>query len=163
LINSTKQSLHLDHMTKDHCDRALVSQLRQVHLDHYGPGYDAFFKVEPLLIQQVASGCGEITIGSLDGGGPVSASVFIDQNGTTTYWAGRYRRTERGCFSHYPLYEAIRRSRDRGMARFYLGYLGGWEKRSPKLASIAFFKSGFANHSYSEPVWCLTRNRQPPS
>jgi len=159
LINSTRKLMTLALMTKDNFDQRLVSSFRQVHLAYFGPGYDWFFKVEPLLVQQVELGRGEICIGSMAEYGEITASIFVDQNETTTYSTGRYLRTERGCFSHYPLYDAIMRSRARGMKTFYLGYLGGWEKQNERLATIAFFKRGFANAIYSKPVWLLTRNR----
>ena len=164
LINSTRKQMTLALMTKDNFDQRLVSSFRQVHLAYCGPGYDGFFKVEPLLVRQVELGRAEVCIGSMAEYGEITASIFVDHGnascgGTTLYSTGRYIRTERGCFSHYPLYEAIMRSRARGMKTFYLGYLGGWEKLNERLATIAFFKRGFANAIYSKTVWLLTRNR----
>jgi len=159
LINSSRKFLSLAIMTNDNFDRRLISSFRQIHLAYSGPGFDTFFFAEPMLVQHVESGLAEICIGRMAEYGEITASIFVDQNRTTTYWAGRYLRTERGCFSHYPLYEAIMRSRARGMQTFYLGYLGGWEKQNERMTTIAFFKRGFANAIYSKPVWLLTRNR----
>lgn len=107
---------------------------------------DGFFRAEAAIREFIAAGLGDLTVGYIDSE-PVGATLIIDSETASSYVSGRYLRVKPNGCSHWLLYDAMQRSKERGRKFFILGarpLIGGSPKDEP---GYEFFKSGFTDQA----------------
>jgi lipid II:glycine glycyltransferase (peptidoglycan interpeptide bridge formation enzyme) len=106
------------------------------------------------MFDNIVGGLGELALAYLDDHKLVAGTMTFDGSEVTYYASGVY---ERELFdrplAHFPLYDAILRSRGRSMKFFDLGAMPSKGAASEKEYNIGFFKRGFATFVEMHLVW----------
>ncbi len=113
--------------------------------------------------ETIESGQGELAVGYLDGTLPMTATLTCWAGKSTRYVIGNYPdKSKKQPLSHWPLYDAIIRSLERGDRYFSMGKLHlhdsqfqGSEPRRRKMQSIGFFKKGFCTNLANQIYWTV--------
>jgi hypothetical protein len=154
--------LTLSYVNKVNPDRELFDAYQALHRRIAGritrpqASWDAMF-------DWMTTGGGELSLGALADGELVSGLMVVD-GATTAYYASAANDRDRfdKPISHWPLFNAIVRSRARGMRWFDLGDIPARASVSAKEHNIGYFKSGFATRSVSWTHWSgMLRSEQP--
>lgn len=102
----------------------------------------------------IAEGGGELALGHLEDGTLVSATLVVDGTDAAYYASGVYDRERfNKPMAHWPVWNALGRARDRGMAAFDLGEVPLARTASEKEVAIGCFKRGFATALETRLVW----------
>ncbi|HUN52567.1 MAG TPA: hypothetical protein VMU42_15690 [Candidatus Sulfotelmatobacter sp.] len=109
------------------------------------------------MYRWIVAGGGELALAYLDDGALVAATVSVDGSEITYYASGVYdrERFDRP-LAHWPLFDAIQRSRARGLCQFDLGDLPEKGTAGDKEFNIGYFKRGFATAIPTHRVWRWT-------
>jgi hypothetical protein len=158
LLNAGRRAMRLTYFNAANPDVLLFEAYRAFHLQVAGrtTRSDESWRAMAHLI---TSGRGELTLGYLDGE-LVSGTMTFHGTETAYYASGVYDRTRFDKpLAHFPLFDAIVRSADRGLRYFDLGSLPARGTVSDKEYNIGFFKRGFATAVEMHLVWRWTLNR----
>lgn len=137
-------------------DRLRFDRYRALHAEVAGrvtrgdASWDAMFEL-------IAAGEGDLLLASLNGE-LVGGTLILDGGGTAYYASGAYKREHFDKpLSHYPVYLAAQRARERGQRRFDVGESvgGGIDMSDEKQRSIGRFKSGFAGGADASILWSV--------
>lgn len=97
---------------------------------------------------------GELALARLSTGELVAGNLVVDGKTTSYYASGVYDRERFDKpMAHWPLWNAINRSRERGMRWFDLGYTHMQGSVEAKEYAIGYFKRGFATAIASSLEW----------
>lgn len=154
LINWGKRNLRLDYVNRDQPDRDKFELFRQFHKKIAGRETRSA-RSWALQFEAAAAGNGEAIL-AYDAADEVlvSAALVLDGDRDAVYYSGVYDRQRFDKpLGHWPLYDAILRSKARGLKRFILGELPAAGAASEKERNIAYFKRGFATDILQEVVW----------
>lgn len=151
-INWGKKNIRLVAINKDELCKETFLEIKSFHKKISGrqTRSDETWEAQYKMIE---AGFGEALLGYLEKR-LVSASIFVDVYKTSTYFTGVYERElfEHG-ISHYPMFEGICRSIERGNTNsFSLGYFDT-DIKDPKWYNIQFFKKGFARVLKPVIIW----------
>jgi hypothetical protein len=107
-----------------------------------------------VMFDWVASGRGELILGFLEDGELVTGTLVVDGTTTSFYASGVYDRDRFELpLAHWPLWQAILRSAERGMQVFDLGDLPLADAATSKEVAIGYFKRGFATNIATWVAW----------
>ncbi|MCU0983579.1 MAG: GNAT family N-acetyltransferase [Acetobacteraceae bacterium] len=153
LVNWGRRSLTLVHVNRLTPDREAFARYQQFHHRVAGrvtrpqESWNAMFDA-------IAGGGGELTLGHLDDGTLVSATLVVDGEACAYYASGVYDRERFDKpLAHWPLWNAIARAEERGMEAFDLGEVPLPGTASDKEVAIGYFKRGFAMSLHATLVW----------
>lgn len=107
--------------------------------------------------REIRANRGELMLGSL-GGRRVLGSIFIDSGPVTHYFSAAYDRDHFDKpLSHWPLFLAMLRAKERGRRWFDLGEVESPDVgKGDKEARIAFFKKGFTSRLAQATEWVVS-------
>jgi hypothetical protein len=152
-----RTNLRMTHLNQANPDRALFDLYPAFHAKvagrtMRGPDY------WQLLYDEVVAGRSEMSLGWLDGQ-LASGTVVVDTAQTSYYASGVYDRSlfDRP-ISHWPVFDAMLRAKQRGVRWFDLGEIpqAGTEA-SDKELRIGFFKRGFTRGTRISVFWTLPK------
>ena len=107
-----------------------------------------------VMFDWIAKGRGELILGFLADGELVTGTLVVDGTTTSLYASGVYDRERFELpLAHWPLWQAILRSAERGMRMFDLGDLPLADAATAKEVSIGYFKRGFATSISTWIAW----------
>lgn len=153
LVNWGRRNLTLKYFRAENADPELFSSYRDFHAQVAGriTRSDASWNS---MRNWILSGTGELGLAYLEAGELVAGTMIVDGAETSVYASGVYDRTRFEMpLSHFAIYNAILRSRDRGLKWFDLGHLPEKGSVSDKEYNIGFFKRGFATDIGMHDVW----------
>lgn len=155
LINQHIQTVELNYITRDNCDRDLFDTFKAFHLKTAGrqTRSDKSWNVQFKMIE---AGFAELILGYMPEQGLVSSALLTDFGSVTSYAVAVY---ERSLFSH-PLghvnvYEGIKRAKERGQIVFDLGIIIPYTLQHEKEYNIGYFKKGFCRSLSTHLEWCF--------
>lgn len=99
---------------------------------------------------------GELVMAYLDGV-PMAAVATTFERESAYYMAGVSVDHGEVPSSHWPLYQAILRAREKGLKTFQFGYLETDDSFSEKKRAIAHFKGGFTKQATKHLWWAVSR------
>lgn len=114
-----------------------------------------------VIAEFIKAGEAEISVMSAEGQGPIAATLVVDEGGQSTYWSGHYPAKGVAASAHWPVYDSILRSRQRGNIRYHLGDMTPLGELSPygeyslKYSDISLFKRGLATEIKTQLHWAL--------
>ena len=112
-----------------------------------------------VMFSALEEGMGELSLGYLDGE-LVSGTLIIDGKDISIYASGVYERSKFDHpISHWPMYDAILRSKRRAKKIFEIGPVDSLSNTSKKEMQIANFKRGFASRLSPELFWLVPVQR----
>lgn len=159
LINWGRRNIRMEYYNSATPNRELLDEYLSLReRERKAPYADpaiAFFQ------ETIESGRGELSVGFMDSTTPVAATLTFWAGRTTRYVAGSYPdKSKERPLSHWPVYDAILRSLDRGDRYFNMGKLHdhdsqaqGSEERRRKILAIGFFKKGFCTTVEKQIYW----------
>jgi hypothetical protein len=107
-----------------------------------------------VMFDWIAKGRGELILGFLQDGELVTGTLVVDGTTTSFYASGVYDRDRFELpLAHWPLWQAILRSAERGMQVFDLGDLPLADAATSKEVAIGYFKRGFASNIATWVAW----------
>ncbi|CAA6604949.1 conserved hypothetical protein [Rhodospirillaceae bacterium LM-1] len=152
LINWGQRNIELRYVTLDSQDRELFDLFQKLHLSASGgstrnaQSWDAMFEA-------ICDGDGELSIGFLDGC-CVTATLVVDGLSNSFYASAAYDRTRFDKpLSHWPVYNAIMRSKGRGLHIFDFGVLWMDYAADVKHYNVDRFKRGFTTSLAPYITW----------
>jgi hypothetical protein len=161
LVNWGRKNLKLAYVSERNPDRKLFDLYQNFHLQIAGrrtrsqASWDAMF-------DWIVNGGGELSLSWLDSGDLVNGLMVVDGTTTANYASGV---SDRNHFdkplAHWPLLNAILRSRARGMKWFDLGDIPAQGTVTDKEYTIGYFKRGFVTSLRAWTTWTLTSLVQP--
>ncbi len=108
------------------------------------------------MFDALVEGCGELVLAFLDDDVLVSGTMVVDGRQTSTYASAVNDRSRFDKpLGHWPLYNAIVRSKQRGLRYFDLGEIPPQGTASEKQYSIGQFKKGFTSRLEFRLHWCF--------
>ena len=153
LVNWGRRNLRISYVNASNPDRDLFDAYRKLHAHVVGRVTRSPASWEPMF-QWIAAGEGELALAYLTDGCLVAGTMSIDGSEITYYTSGAYDRERfHQPLAHLPLYDAILRSRGRGMRYYDLGELPAKQAASDKEFNIGYFKRGFATSIEMHLVW----------
>jgi hypothetical protein len=153
LVNWGRRNLTLKYFRAENPDPALFDSYRDFHAQIAGriTRSDASWNS---MRNWILSGTGELGLAYLEVGELVAGTMIVDGEETSVYASGVYDRTRFEMpLSHFAIYNAILRSRNRGLKWFDLGHLPEKGSVTDKEYNIGFFKRGFATDIGMYDVW----------
>lgn len=153
LVNWGRRNLTMKYFSAMNPDSALFESYRNFHAEVAGrvTRSDASWNS---MRDWIVSSTGELALAYLESGELVAGTMSVDGTETSLYASGVYDRTRFEMpLSHFAIYNAILRSRDRGLKWFDLGHLPEKGSVSDKEYNIGFFKRGFATDIGMYDVW----------
>ena len=153
LINWGRKAMHMSYVNEQNPDRALFDTMPAFH-KHVAGKVTRSAKSWEQQFEAVAAGYGEASFGYDEADELVSAVLTVDGEKEAVYFSAVYDRDKfHKPIGHWPLWDAIVRSKARGRDRFYFGDTETAEPLSEKEEAIAFFKRGFAGTYLQEIIW----------
>jgi hypothetical protein len=108
------------------------------------------------MFSWITGGGGELVLGYMPDGQLAAATLVIDGRKDAYYATGVYDRERFDKpMAHWPLWNAVERTRERGLARFDLGNFPLPGTASTKEWAIGYFKRGFAMSIGTAVLWRL--------
>jgi hypothetical protein len=160
LLNTGKRSIRLAYFNAANPDMALLYAYRAFHAKVAGRATRSD-RSWCAMADLITGGRGELALGYLDGEELVSGTMTLDGTETAYYASGVYDRNQFDKpLAHFPLFDAIMRSGNRGLRYFDLGSLPARGTVSDKEYNIGYFKRGFATAIEMHLVWRWTPNAQ---
>jgi hypothetical protein len=154
LVNWGERSLVVEYCNSENPDRALFTSYEGLHERVAGRrtrGQESW----DVMFDCVAHGQGELALASLEGE-LVSGMLVFDGTTISNYGSAAYVRERfEHPLAHWPLMNAILRSKARGRSWFDVGELAHRDDVSEKEASIVFFKQGFTERIEARLAWEL--------
>ena len=153
LVNWGKRNLRIAYVNAASPDRDLFQRYREFHAGVAGrvTRSDASWAA---MFDWIAAGGGELGLAYLADDTLVAGTMSIDGSEVTYYASGVYDRERFDQpLAHFPLYNAIFRSRERGMRHFDLGELPAKGSVDDKEFNIGYFKRGFATSIEMHLAW----------
>jgi hypothetical protein len=160
LLNTGRRMMRLAYFNAANPDLSLFEAYRAFHSQVAGrvTRSDESWRA---MFELIVSGRGELALGYLGGDELVSGTMTFDGTEIAYYASGVYDRTRFDKpLAHFPLYDAIMRSGNRGLRYFDLGSLPARDAVSDKEYNIGYFKRGFATAVEMHFVWRWTPNQQ---
>ncbi len=161
LLNTGKRTISLVYFNAANPDMALLETYRAFHAKVTGRATrsDGSWGA---MADLITGGRGELALGYLDGEELVSGTMTFDGTETAYYASGVYDRNQFDKpLAHFPVFDAIVRSGNRGLRYFDLGLLPVRGTVSEKEYNIGYFKRGFATSVEMHLVWRWTPMAQP--
>lgn len=153
LVNWGRNNLRLEYVNAEYPDMALLDRMRQFHSDVAGKETRSD-ESWTLQFEQVSQGGGEVSLAFDTDDTLLAANMVIDGEDEAVYVSGVYDREHFDKpLAHWPLFNAILRSKARGRQRFVLGDIPMSGAASDKEVSIGYFKRGFATQLETHFVW----------
>jgi hypothetical protein len=153
LINWGGRNLQTSIVGVANPDREMFARYQEFHRAVAGrvtrpqESWDAMF-------DWIAKGRGELILGFLNDGELVTGTLVVDGTTTSFYASGVYDRDRFELpLAHWPLWQAMVRSAERGMRVFDLGDLPMADAATAKEVSIGYFKRGFATNIATWIAW----------
>lgn len=107
------------------------------------------------MFSAIKKNMAELTLGYYMGE-LVSGTLVIDGTDVSIYASGVYDRNKFNLpLSHWPLYDGILRSKNRGKKVYEIGLVDKGSNHEEKESNIALFKRGFANNLSPEIYWLV--------
>ncbi len=159
LVNWGRRQLRMEYVNAENPDRKMFDAYRSFHSAIAGGAArsDAYWNI---YWEEVTSSRGELSLGFLEDGELVAGTLIAEVPGTAYYASGVYDRSRFDKpLGHFPLFDAMVRAGERGIARFDLGEIfpkGG--DVSDKEVKIGFFKKGFTDSFTLLTVWTIYLN-----
>lgn len=152
LINWGRANLSLAYINQANPDRVAFESYQAFH-HHVSGRKTREQKSWDAMFSWLAGGGGELALGYLDGE-LVAGNLIVDGLTTSYYASGVYDRERFDKpLAHWPLWNALNRSRERGMRWFDLGYVHLQGTVGQKEYAIGYFKRGFATQVASSLEW----------
>jgi hypothetical protein len=153
LLNAGRRGLRLAYFNATNPDASLFEAYRRFHA-HEAGRVTRSAESWQAMFDMIARGRGELALGYLNGDELVSGTMTFDGAEVSYYASGVYDRSQFDKpLAHFPLYDAILRSRNRGLRYFDLGLLPSRGSVSEKEYNIGYFKRGFATSVEMHLVW----------
>jgi hypothetical protein len=153
LVNWGQRSLTLAYVNHSTPDREAFTRYQVFH-HHVAGRVTRPQESWDVMFDTLAGGGGELTLGHLDDGTLVSATLVVDGSACAYYASGVYNRERFDKpLAHWPLWNAIARAEARGMEVFELGEVPLPGTASEKEIAIGYFKRGFAMALHGTLVW----------
>lgn len=153
LVNWGRRNLTMKYFSAMNADSALFESYRNFHTEVAGR-ITRSDKSWNSMRDWILGGTGELALAYLESEELVAGTMSVDGTETSLYASGVYDRTRFEMpLSHFALYNAILRARDRGLRWFDLGHLPEKGSVSDKEYNIGFFKRGFATDVGVYDVW----------
>ncbi len=153
LVNWGKRTLQPVFVNSGNPDRDAFASYQDFHLKIAGRstrGQDTW----DAMFAWITGGGGELLLYRLESGDLVAGTMVVDGRTASYYASGVYDRERFDKpMGHWPLHNAILRSRERGMKWFDLGEIPDEGTVSAKEFSIGYFKRGFATETRSSLIW----------
>ncbi len=156
LINKGRREMRMAYINAENADLSLFYKYREFHALMAGrvTRSDRSWQA---MFDWIASGGGELALAYLNDDELVAGTMTTDGSEVAYYASGVYDRTKFDKpLAHFPLYDAILRSRGRNMKLFDLGILKPRGVGSEKEYNIGQFKRGFATLVDMHFVWRWT-------
>ncbi|EKS36381.1 GNAT family N-acetyltransferase [Afipia broomeae] len=152
LVNWGRKNLSIEYYNARNPDSGMFERYREFHAAVAGRITRSDESWQSMRDWVLESG-GEIALAHL-GERLVAGTMTVDGAQTAVYASGVYDRTlfEKP-LAHFPLYDAILRSRERGLKYYELGDLPSRGTVTDKEYNIGFFKRGFATGVQIHVVW----------
>jgi hypothetical protein len=153
LINTGRLNMRMAYFNVRNPDSSLFEAYRELH------AYVAGQVTRPaeswrVMFDWIAGGRGELALAYLDTGELVAGTMTFDGAEVAYYASGAYDRSNFDKpLAHFPLYDAVLRSKERGMRYFDLGLLPARGTVSDKEYNIGYFKRGFASSIETHFCW----------
>ena len=114
------------------------------------------------MFEWIVSGNGELALGYLESGELVAGTMVVDGSNVAYYASGVYDRNRFDKpIAHWPLHNAILRSRARGLLWLDSGDIPQKGTVTDKEFAIGFFKSGFATEVREWTNWTYQGKTTP--
>lgn len=162
LINWGRANMTIKYVNAEFPDRSAFDSLQEFHRKVAGritrpqSSWDAMYS-------WIASGRGELALGYLGCDELVAASVVVDGRSTSAYATGVYDRDKFDKpLAHWPIWNAIERSRCRGLRQFDIGAVPLPGNATAKEVNIGYFKRGFATSIKVAIEWKWGATDAPP-
>ena len=156
LINWGSRQLQMRYVNGTNTDRSLFDLYPEFHAKTAGGSVrgENYWNV---FWEEIKNGKAELSLGFLEDGSLVSGTIITDAGKTSYYTSGVYDRTKfEKPLGHYPVFDAMIRSGERGMKLFDLGQIFSNDSDvSEKEQQIGFFKKGFTSHFQIRFVWTV--------
>lgn len=153
LISQSRDIINISHINRDTVKETDFDFFRKFHIEVAGRETRSK-KSWDIQKEMVQSGCAELTLGSIEGHGPVAAALFCDYAGVASYAVGVFNRDFFDMpIAHPVMYDAIFRAKNRGMNKFFIGELPHVSSVTEKEHAISHFKSGFCDRPVSFLRW----------
>jgi hypothetical protein len=153
LVNWGRRNLILKYFSGQNPDIELFEAYRRFHAEVAG----RLTRPEQswrAMRDWISAGGGELALAYLSTGELVAGTMTTDGAESAVYASGVYDRARFDKpIAHFPVYDAILRSRKRGLRYFELGDLPAMGTVSDKEYNIGFFKRGFASSICMHLVW----------
>jgi len=158
LLNAGRRTMRLAYFNATNPDMALFDAYRAFHA-HVSGRITRSDESWRAMSDLIVGGRGELALGYLNDEELVSGTMTFDGTEVAYYASGVYDRARFDKpLAHFPLYDAILRSGNRGLRHFDLGFLPARGTVSDKEYNIGYFKRGFATSVEMHLVWRWTTN-----
>lgn len=153
LINTGRRNMRMAYVNADNPDRSLFDAYGEFHTRIAGR-VTRSERSWQAMFDWIVGGGGELALAYHNDNDLVAGTMTTDGTAISYYASGVY---DRGQFdkplAHFPVYDAILRSRARKMQRYDLGVLLPKGAGTDKEHSIGYFKRGFATAVDMHLVW----------
>ena len=153
LVNRGKETLQMSFVNRETPEQKKFEAFRDFHHQVAGRSTrsDQSWMAQ---FETIAEGGGELALGYLLEGRLVSGTLTIDGTERSLYSTGVYDREYFDQpLGHWPVYQAVVRSKTRGMRWYDLGELPAYGGASDKEWQIGQFKKGFSDRIESLVTW----------
>jgi hypothetical protein len=153
-VNWGEQHLSMTYCNGGNADPALFREYERLHAAAAGrrTRSDESWRA---MFESIVRGEAELSIAALDG--ELVGGILVVDGTTESYYAsGAYvrERFDRP-LGHWPMMDAILRSKDRGLERFRVGHVPFKGDVTEKEHSIGFFKKGFTSRLEVRLEWVI--------
>jgi hypothetical protein len=145
LVNTGRRNMRMTYFNVRNLDSGLFESYREFHA-HVAGQVTRSAESWRAMFNWIAGGGGELALGYLDDRELVAGTMTFDGTDVAYYASGAYDRSKFDKpLAHFPLYDAVLRSKERGMRYFDLGHLPARGTVGDKEYNIGYFKRGFAS------------------
>ncbi len=159
LINAGRRSMRMAYVNAGNPDRSLFDTYGEFHARVAGR-VTRSERSWRAMFEWIAGGGGELALAYHNDSELVAGTMTTDGSEVSYYASGVYDRDQFDKpLAHFPVYDAILRSRGRNMRRYDLGVLMPKGAGTDKEYSIGHFKRGFATAVDMHLVWTWKTER----
>jgi hypothetical protein len=153
LVNAGRRDMRMAYFNASNPDSGLFVAYREFHAYVAGQ-VTRSAESWRAMFDWIAGGGGELALAYLDDGELVAGTMTFDGAEVACYASGAYDRSKFDKpLAHFPLYDAVLRSKERGLRYFDLGFLPARGTVSDKEYNIGYFKRGFASSIEMHFCW----------
>jgi len=157
-LNWGRRNLTMLFVNASNADRGLFAQYQEFHCRVAGRSTRPQASWD-VMFERIASGAGELSLGSLADGDVVSGTMVVDGTSVAYYASGVYDRDRFDLpLAHWPFWLAMSRSAERGLRMFDIGDVPLEGAATKKEVDIGYFKRGFATTIATGIIWKLDLN-----